>query len=295
MKTHDSNLEAIPLGIYEKALPRQMTWPERLTTARELGFQFVEISIDDSDARIARLEWDAKRRGEVRRAIVDAGMPIMSMSLSAHRRYPLGSASEENRQMGLDIFKKAIDFTLDLGIRIILVAGADVYHEESNEDTEKRFLEGLEKGFEMTSGAGVILALENWDVGVDSIAKAMTYVNHFNSPWFQLYADIGNLAYAGYNVTEELELGKDHIAAVHVKDTLPGQVRYVPPGEGVVPFVDSFFKLAEIGFQGPMALELWTEEEPDAVAQVAHAYGWIREKMEAGWQAYSEVQPHRKD
>jgi L-ribulose-5-phosphate 3-epimerase len=290
MNAYDSNLEAIPLGIYEKALPRQMTWPERLTTAKAIGFQFVEISIDDSDARIARLEWDTKKRGELRRAIVDSGMPIKSISLSAHRRYPLGNDSPENRRMGLDIFKKAIDFAVDIGIRFILVAGADVYHDKSNADTEKRFLEGLEKGFEMASGAGVMLALENWDVGVDSIAKAMTYVNHFHSPWFQLYADIGNLAYAGYNVTEELELGKDHIAAVHVKDTLPGHVRYVPPGEGVVPFVDSFAKLAEIGFQGPVALELWTEEQPDAVDQVTHAYAWIREKMAAGWQTYNDVQ-----
>jgi len=290
MKTHDSNLEAIPFGIYEKALPRQMTWPERLTTAKDLGFTSVEISVDETDERIARLEWDTKRRGELRQAIVDTGIPIKSMSLSTHRRYPLGSASEEKRQMGLDLFYRAIDFVADIGIRLILVAGADVYHEDRTDDTEKWFLEGLEKGFEKASGAGVMLALENWDHGIDSIEKAMSYVDHFHSPWFQLYADIGNLAYAGYNVTEELELGKDHIAAVHVKDTLPGQVRYVPPGEGVVPFVDSFFKLAEIGFQGPIVLELWTEEEPDAIAQVAHAYGWIREKMEAGWQAYNEAQ-----
>ena len=129
-----------------------------------------------------------------------------------------------------------------------------------------------------------MLALENWDIQINSINRAMEYVRHFNSPWFQLYADIGNLAYAGLDVVEQLEMGRGHIAALHVKDTLRGQLRYVPPGEGVVPFVDSFAKLAQMGFQAPVVLELWTEDYPDAVEIVTMAREWLREQMEMGWQ-----------
>ena len=133
-----------------------------------------------------------------------------------------------------------------------------------------------------------MLALENWDIQINSIARAMEYVDYFNSPWFQLYADIGNLVYAEHDVVAQLELARGHIAALHVKDTLPGQLRYVPPGEGAVPFVDAFTKLAEIGFQGPVALELWTESFPNAVEIATAARGWLREKMEKGWkQAHS--------
>ena len=45
------------LGIYEKALPVDVSWQERLTIAKDLGFDFVEMSIDESDARLARLDW----------------------------------------------------------------------------------------------------------------------------------------------------------------------------------------------------------------------------------------------
>ena len=40
------------IGIYEKALPKTVTWRERLILAKELGFDFVEMSIDETDERL---------------------------------------------------------------------------------------------------------------------------------------------------------------------------------------------------------------------------------------------------
>ena len=45
------------LGIYEKAMPASLDWEARLQKAKEAGFDFVEISIDESDERRARLDW----------------------------------------------------------------------------------------------------------------------------------------------------------------------------------------------------------------------------------------------
>ena len=44
------------LGIYEKALPKDISWLERLTLAKKLGFDFVEMLLDVTDERIARLD-----------------------------------------------------------------------------------------------------------------------------------------------------------------------------------------------------------------------------------------------
>ncbi len=283
-----SSLEHITVGLYEKALPAALTWPERLAAAARAGYDFVEIAIDDSDGRIARLEWTPAQRAELRRAAEETGVPVRSMSLSAHRRFPLGSASPEMRQRGIDILLRAIDFGLDVGLRHILLCGAEDYYETITDDTRARFREGLSRGFEHASACGVMLALENWDVGVNSIQQAMDYVNYFNSPWFQLYADVGNLTYAGRDVCAELKLGRGHIAAVHLKDTLPGQLRYVPLGEGSVPFTEAMATLAEVGFQGPVCLELWTEKDPRAVEIVSDARQWVREQMQAGWQLHAQ-------
>ena len=221
-------------------------------------------------------------------ACQDIGIPIQSLSLSAHRRFPLGSEDKPTRQISLDLFRKSIDLSAALGIRYILVSGADIYYENSTESTQALFVDGLELGIRWAAEAGVVLALENWDIQIDSLTKVMKYVNHFNSPWLQAYADIGNLAYAGYDVLEELEVARGHIAAVHVKDTLRGQLRYVYLGEGIVPFVESFTKLAELGYQGSVVLELWTEDFPDAVEIATAGNKWIRAQMEKGWNAYIE-------
>ncbi len=177
-----------------------------------------------------------------------------------------------------------------MGIRTVLIGGADDYYGESDQESQDWFLTNLGKGFEWASGAGVMLALENWDIQIDTLSKTMEYVRYFNSPWFQVYADFGNLIFTGVDVVSQLEEVKGHIAALHIKDTLPGQLRYVTPGEGEVPFVDAFTKLAQIGFQAPVVIELWTEEFPDAVEIVEEAGKFIRARMKDGWSRFQAGQ-----
>ena len=53
------------LGIYEKAVPPALSWPERFQLAKKLGFDFVKISIHETDERLSRLYWNkAEKRGE---------------------------------------------------------------------------------------------------------------------------------------------------------------------------------------------------------------------------------------
>ncbi|MBI9050299.1 MAG: L-ribulose-5-phosphate 3-epimerase [Anaerolineaceae bacterium] len=277
------NPEMIELGMYEKALPQSLSWAQRLAAARDANYDFVEMSIDDSDERIQRLEWGLTTRNKLKREIQESDMRIKSMSLSAHRRFPLGSENPKTSTIAVDILKKAIDFSVDLGIRYILIAGSDVYHEESNAKTQENFLANLEQGVIYAAQAGVMLALENWDIRIESISKVMHYVNYFNSPWFQAYVDVGNLVYAEKDVLAEMEFARGHLAAVHVKDTKPGQLRFVTPGEGDVPFVPVFEKLADLDFVGSIVLELWTADLPNAMDIVKSSNVWIREKMREGW------------
>ena len=44
------------LGLYEKAMPSVLGWDEKLISAREAGFDFVEISIDETDEKLSRLD-----------------------------------------------------------------------------------------------------------------------------------------------------------------------------------------------------------------------------------------------
>ena len=80
------------LGIYEKALPQDLTWKEKFNLIHELGFNFLEFSIDESDERLARLDWTREQRADFRNAMWETNSRINTLMLSGHRRYPLGSA-----------------------------------------------------------------------------------------------------------------------------------------------------------------------------------------------------------
>lgn len=97
------------LGLYEKAMPAQLGWEERLEAAGAAGFDYVEMSVDETDARLSRLEWSDGQRRDCLRAVLDSGVPIHSMCLSGHRKYPLGSHDPAIRQRSLEILRRAVD------------------------------------------------------------------------------------------------------------------------------------------------------------------------------------------
>ncbi len=112
-----------PLGIYEKALAKDLSWPERLVLAKSCGFDFVEMSVDETDERLSRLDWSAAQRTSLVAAMIETGVGIPSMCLSAHRRFPFGSRDEAVRERAREIMSKAIRLARDLGIRTIQLAG----------------------------------------------------------------------------------------------------------------------------------------------------------------------------
>lgn len=277
---------AMPVGLYEKALPADMPWEERLVQAGQAGYDFVEISIDESDLRLARLEWPASERVALRRAIANTGIPIRTMCLSGHRKYPLGSASNDIRGRALDILHRAIDFAAGIGLDIVQVMGYDVFYEPAYAGTEARFLDGLRHGVRWAGAAGIMLALENTDLEfVDSVDRGLRLLEILNSPWFQLYPDMGNLAAAGHDPVEQLRKAAGHLVAVHVKDTVPGVVRGVPFGEGIVPFGKVFQALAETGFWGPLTVEMWShmDEHGDPFASVVAAREFVARRIAEAW------------
>jgi L-ribulose-5-phosphate 3-epimerase len=267
----------MPIGLYEKALPPELSWEERLAAAGMAGYEFVEISIDESDERLSRLDWSTSQRTALRRAIEDTGIRVMTMCLSGHRKYPLGSHEPGIREQGQNILHKAIDFAGDIGLRVVQVMGYDVFYETSDEETRENYLNGLQMGASWAGQAGVMLGLENLDTPfVESLSKALDIIQEIDSPWLQLYPDIGNLAAAGYSPPEQLRLAQKRVLGIHVKDALPKIIRGVPFGKGIVPFRETFRMLAEIGFWGLLGVEIWgdrhSDDDPIASAAEAHRF-----------------------
>jgi L-ribulose-5-phosphate 3-epimerase len=276
----------MPVGLYEKALPAALSWEERLAAAGQAGYDFIEISIDESDERLARLDWSSSERAALRRSIADTGVRIMTMCLSGHRKYPLGSHSPELRRQGQEILRKAIDFAGEIGLRVVQVMGYDVFYETSDNETGANFIDSLQLGAHLAGQAGVMLGLENLDTPfVENLSKALAIIREIDSPWLRLYPDIGNLAAAGCYPPDEIALAKKQILGIHVKDALPRVIRGVPFGEGIVPFQETFQALAQTGFWGLLGVEIWGQmhAEQDPIAAVAAARNYVDGLVAEAW------------
>lgn len=89
-----------------KSTPAGECWLERLQLAKTLGFDFVEMSVDETDDRLSRLDWSREQRLALVNAIVETGVRVPSLCLSAHRRFPLGSEDDAVRAQGLRLCVK---------------------------------------------------------------------------------------------------------------------------------------------------------------------------------------------
>jgi L-ribulose-5-phosphate 3-epimerase len=274
------DLKKNPIGLYEKALPSQLTIAEKLKITKQAGYDFFELSIDESDAKLARLTWDKTQRKALVNQAWQADLPILSICLSGHRKFSMGSSDPITRQRAMDIMKQAIQFAADIGIRIIQLAGYDVYYEPSTPTTRQLFLDGLKAGVDWAAKAGVMLAIEIMDYELmNSIKKAMQYVKQLNSPWLNVYPDIGNMSAWGVDPNEDFDLGKGHIVAIHIKETKPGIYRDVRFGAGTVDFEKMFAKLAQIGYRGPFLIEMWADSLQEPIQDVRDTIIWVKEKM----------------
>lgn len=278
-------MKAYTLGLYEKAMPGDLTWKEKLETAKNAGYDFVEISIDETDAKLARLDWTREERLKLMETMYEVGLPIRTMCLSGHRKYPIGSSDPDTRAKGMEIMEKAIRFAEDLGIRIIQLAGYDVYYEESTPETVALFEENLKKCENMAARAGIVLGFETMETEfMNTVEKAMKYVNLVNSPYLGVYPDMGNITNAavayGKDVLEDIRTGIGHLDAVHLKETVPGVFREVPFGTGHVNFPAVIEETWKAGVRRYVT-EMWYTGNPQWKSDLDQAAGMMRPILDA--------------
>jgi len=272
------------LGIYEKAIPSTLSWEEKLVVAKKTGFDYFEISIDETDAKLDRLNENNPCLNELKKAIEKVNIPVLSMCLSAHRKYPLGSHDPLKQARGIEILEKACRFSVKLGIRIIQMPGYDVYYEDRDESTVQNFEKNLKTCVAIAAKYGVIIAFETMEtLFMDTAKKSMTYVSKNNSPYLQVYPDLGNVTNASriskISVKDDLASAKGHIVAAHLKEIVEGIYREIPYGKGDTRFEEAFTELKKQGV-ALYTSEFWYLGDPKWEEDLVFANGYFRNLLE---------------
>lgn len=289
-----AELEAgISLGIYEKALrsgPLAVSgsrvdaeaWRVFLDQVPRAGFSFLDLSIDESPEREARLDWDPGQCRTVRRAAEAAGTFIGGICLSLHRRIGPGSADPDVRRRAREVMARGLQVCHDLGVPVIQLAGYYCYYEDPNPNAERWYAQLLADAVPTAARLGVVMGIENVDGDdVTSLTKAMEFVDAVDSPYLQLYPDLGNIAEQGLDPGVELAAGEGHMVAMHTKDVRPGEPRRVEMGTGVVDWDRSFALLAAQGWSGRLMIEMWNDDAPDSLSRCASARTFIKDRAAA--------------
>ncbi|MGY3765744.1 L-ribulose-5-phosphate 3-epimerase [Vagococcus vulneris] len=271
------------VGIYEKALPKGISWRERFDITRNLGFDFIEMSIDETDERLERLNWTEEQIDKIRKEMFASKVRINSICLSGHRRFPFGSSDKSKRDYADEILKKAIILAHKLSIKVIQIAGYDVYYEKKSVLSRELFIDGLRKGIALASQYGVILSIEIMDDPfMSSISKFLEIKSQIKSPYLQVYPDLGNLsAWPENSPASELEQGIEYITSIHLKDTYSvtetskGQFRDVEFGKGCVDFSGLLKCLKRLNYDGTFLIEMWSESSEDYQKEIESAKNYL--------------------
>ena len=136
----------------------------------------------------------------------------------------------------------------------------------------------------MAAAEGIQMGFETMETPfMDTVEKAMDYVRQVDSPYLGVYPDSGNITNAALlydgDVADDLETGRGHIVAVHLKETVPGKYREIPFGTGHVDFqkiVDKSWQLGVRRFVG----EFWYDPQTDWREELQKANDFLRSYLD---------------
>lgn len=127
-----------------------------------------------------------------------------------------------------------------------------------NEARLHQIAELLAPAAEEVGRAGKTLILENEPSCFVKTAKEASYLlSLLSTPWMGFLWDPGNGKLEGEDEEEALSLVRHWVKHVHLKDFFPqaGEVKFVPPGRGIVNYQAVLRGLCEAGYKGFLSFE----------------------------------------
>jgi L-ribulose-5-phosphate 3-epimerase len=210
-----------------------------LEVAKEIGLDGVEVSFDEVGAR-----YDLRKpevRQEYRDACKKLGVEIASLAMGVLNRKPYAS-DPESEQMVVD----CIEVMPKMDQRVVLLAFFGAGNIKDKPDAQQEVIRRLKKVAPKAEKARVVLGVES-RLNADEHLRILDAVG---SPAVQVYYDVANMHYAGYDIYKEIrQIGRDRICQIHAKESR------VLLGQGPIDFPKVKAALDDIGWTGWLVIE----------------------------------------
>ena len=229
----------IKIGVPDWTL-KQSAKIESFAVAQKIGFEGVEVSVNEAPGNSGRLEPFSEETCQ--RYLAESkkrGVAIACTRIN-------GFSKNLEPGTAVKFLAEGCRVTGRLGVKAML---APCFHIATDNEID-RMGRILREAAPAAEEAGAIIALENSNTASEN-ARMM---DQAGSRAVQVFYDVGNATSFGYNIIDEmLWLGKEKICMFHLKDR-PRPARRL--GEGTVDFVKVFQTMAKMGYEGWADVEM---------------------------------------
>lgn len=226
-------------------LPERSSLEERFALARDLGFHGLEVRPADDIVLARQMREVAQKTGIVLHSVMYGGWHA-----------PLSSPDKSTAEKGADDVRNALKFAKEVGADGVLLVPAVVNEHVRYVEAYERSQRYLKQLAKQAEELRVRILVENvWNNFLLSPLEFARYIDEINSPWVQVYFDVGNVLVFGWPEDWIRTLGK-RIKKVHLKDFKKGPRQFVNLREGDVNWREVLKALREVGYTGYLTAEL---------------------------------------
>jgi len=231
--------------------PSSFTTDEVLKASREIGYDGVELNLDEGMLKLSR-----KERASLAETAESLGLELPSLCSGLFWRYNLASPDETVRRKGIEILKAGCEFAADIRAKVLLVVPAVAVPEMSYQKTWELSKKSILEAVSSAKDYGVDLGVENvWNRFLYSSVEFRRYIEEVNHPNVKAYFDVGNIWFLGFP-QEWIRHLAELIVCVHVKDFHRQTLQFKPLLQGDVPWPEVMKALREVGYDGFLNVEV---------------------------------------
>jgi len=248
-------------------------WEREFALAAKVGLNEIEF-IFDLDRYEANPLWSESGRADIKKAISTSGVKVNHICADFFMRRPFFRVDEATREENVDVLKKLIEFSAQIGARTIeipLVDNSSIKNQE-----EKDVLnDSLHAVLPVADRWGVTLGLET-DLPPQPFVDLLNNANH---PLVKANYDSGNSSGLGYDPDEEVVALGGYIHNIHIKDRVKGGGT-VSLGMGSADFDRLFKALKKIDYQGSFILQTARGVESEEAATIENHLNFVKQYIQ---------------
>lgn len=231
------------------------SWSVEFLEARKIGFDCIEWIFERDNYKNNPI-WTKDGRQEIKKVISEYEVTVESVCADYFLECPFYRREGYTLEDNIEKLQQLIVFTSDIGGKIILLPVLEKAELRTQEEKEllvcvlTECIPQLEKN--------------KVKIGLETELPASEYlaiIQACHSESIGAYYDAGNCAYKGYDMQEDMELLKNVLFGVHIKDRIVGEGS-VFLGEGNTNFKEGIPYLTSSGYTGNYILQTYFEDDP---------------------------------